>query len=149
VDVKNLAGKILIVAGFVFLTVALLFIGLNPLDQWVFAGSLFLGAILMVSGAVTLVVLLSSDFWSSDGLASLLLITASALVALSVISLFFGAHVIELSYVPHAGGGGPNRIVLEIDRPNAWLFTPLTVTAFSVVAISLLILWRKHIGFGI
>jgi hypothetical protein len=87
--------------GILFVIAALFFIGFNPLHQWVFTGSLFLGAILAVSGFPALLKLFSSGFRSENGLAVCLLMTASAFAALAMISLFLGEHIIEFYYVPH------------------------------------------------
>ena len=156
-DLRKEVGKILIAAGVVFLTVALLFIGLNPLDQWVFAGSVFLGIILVASGSVTLVGLFSPGFRSRESLAGCFLIAASAFTAFAVISLVFGANIVAMSYNRGIGQSTgsrsgtayltpevPEHYNVVVDYPNAWLFNPLTATALFLFVASLVLVWRAH-----
>lgn len=123
---RNVIGRIMVLAGFLFLVISVLLF--TPMYQWLFAVSFFLGVFLIIFGIALHFESFTLKVPSREGWGTILICVSAFCIASALIVALFAVvgetHILPTSF----RRGAENIILISLARPNAWL-APILIWA--------------------
>jgi len=128
---SDVIDKILLVAGFFFLILAVFL--LSPMYQWFSAASFLLGVLLIVVGTILHFESFALRVPSREGWGTILICVSAVFMATAAIVAFFA--VPGSGWMSRAGfkPGQRSVILITLARPNAWLAPILGWTGIGLL----------------